>query len=56
MDFFYAFIAWFFFSLLKLLSIAKFDQHVTLVVDKGFEWTAKACLSVWMKQCIHRGF
>ena len=49
-------IAWYFFSLLRLLSIAKFDQHVTLVVDKAFEWTANAYLSSWMKQCIHRGF
>ena len=56
MDFFNSFIAWFFSSLLKLLSVAKFDPHVTLVVDKAFDWTAKACLSVWMKQCVHRGF
>ena len=56
MDFFNSIIAWFFFSLLKLLSIAKFDPHVTLVVDKEFEWTAKARLSVCMKQCVHRSF
>jgi len=49
-------IAWYFFSLLRLLSIAKFDQHVTLVVDKAFEWTANAYLSLWIKQCIHRRF
>ena len=50
-------IAWYFFSLLRLLSIAKFDQHVTLVVDKACEWTANAYLSkIWMKQCVHRSF
>ena len=56
MDFFNSFKARFFFSLLRLLSVAKFDPHVALVVDKAFDWAAKACLSIWMKQCVHRGF